>query len=140
MAVLLDRIGEFSPDAPTLPVLRVDLWKRRWRGAADDGSEVAVSLDEATQDGVCLYGDHACYRVVQLPEEVVAIPLPANAEMAAKIGWYLGNRHIPIEVRETEIVMEIFPTLTESLTRIGIAHEVRQDVLRCRPHSTDHRH
>jgi len=128
MAILLDRIGEFSPDAPTLPVLRVDLWKRR------------VSLDEATQDGVCLYGDHACYRVVQLPEEVVAIPLPANAEMAAKIGWYLGNRHIPIEVRETEIVMEIFPTLTESLTRIGVAHEVRQDVLRCRPHSTDHRH
>ena len=76
----------------------------------------------------------------QLPEEVVAIPLPESGELGAKIGWYLGNRHIPIEVRESELVMELFPTLTDSLERIGIPFQVRNDVLNCKPHSSGHRH
>jgi len=140
MAVLLNRVGEVRDDAGTIRVARVDLWKRRWRGTASDGTEVAVALDEAAKDGQCLYGEEECFQIVQTSEEVVAIPMPDDSEMAAKIGWYLGNRHIPIEVRAEELVMENFPTLTGSLTKIGIPHEVREDVLRCRPHSSDHRH
>lgn len=123
-----------------LPVARIDLWKRRWRGIAEDGTEVAVALEEAATNGQILCGDALSFRIVQEPEEVVAIPIPKDADLAAKIGWYLGNRHIPIEVTAAEMVMENFPTLTDSLKRIGISFEIREDVLNCRPHSADHRH
>ena len=140
MAVLLNRVGEDSSAAVVVRVCRVDLWKRRWRSVAEDGTGVAVALESPAKNGETLWGEEGCFRVVQTPEEVVAIEMPAGVEMAAKIGWYLGNRHIPVEVRSDEMVVENFPSLTDSLERIGIAHGVRQDVLNCRPHSEDHRH
>lgn len=104
--------------------------------------DIAVDLDAPVAHGTVLADTNKqkMYRIEQLPEEVVVIPIPEEATMAAKIGWYLGNRHIPIEVREDTLVMENFPTLVDSLLRIGIKHEVTQDILRCAPHSADHRH
>ena len=130
------------PAEAVVPV-RVDrhtLAKRRWRAVAEDGTAVAVALPEAVRDGTTLEGAGRVFQVAQEEETVVAIPLPDGTAMAAKIGWYLGNRHIPVEVRDTEIVVEAFPTLTASLERIGIDHEVRTDVLRCGAHSSGHRH
>lgn len=140
MALLLDHVQESCSGAVALPVARVDLWKRRWRGVAADGTEVAVALAEAARDGQCLAGGGRCFLIKQREEELVVIPLPPEVDMAAKIGWYLGNRHIPIEVRGSMMLMENFPTLTDSLTRIGIRYHLKVDVLACRPHSADHRH
>ncbi len=140
MAILLDQICDAEVDAVLLSVARIDLYKRRWRGVAQDGTEVAVALSEAAKDGQYLCGADRVFLISQNPEDVLVIPMPQEAEMAAKIGWYLGNRHIPIEVRADEMLMENFPTLEDSLTRIGISYHLRQDVLRCRPHSADHRH
>lgn len=123
-------------------VVRVDrlrLWKRRWRGAAEDGTVLAVALERPAKNGEVLCGGGRRFRVEQFEEEVVRIAMPEVASMAAKIGWYLGNRHLPIEVREGEILLENFPTLTESLERIGIGYEVGREVLNCRPHS-EHTH
>ncbi|YCM42046.1 hypothetical protein V2O64_12110 [Verrucomicrobiaceae bacterium 227] len=140
MAVLLNRVGEASVEAVVVEVARIDLWKRRWRAVAGNGVEMAVMLDVPARNGDTLYGEDCCFRIAQISEEVVVIAMPGDAELAAKIGWYLGNRHIPVEVRSTELLVEDFPTLTDSLERIGITYEKRQDVLNCRPHSEDHRH
>lgn len=129
-----------SGEAVALVVDRVDLLKRRWRGMAEDGTRVAVDLERPAKDGEYLAGGGRRFRIEQMPEKVVAIPLPENAEMAAKIAWYLGNRHIPIEVRPEEIVLEEFPTIVDSLEAIGIPYAVREDVLHCKAHSSDHRH
>ncbi len=136
--LLLDRVLEEGVGVP-LKVDRVDLWKRRWRGVAEDGTEVAVDLEKSVSHGALLYGQGRLFSVIQNPEDVVVIRMPEEASMAAKIGWYLGNRHLPIEVRSHEILLELFPTLTDSLERIGIAYELRRDVLNCRPHS-EHTH
>ncbi|MBR9760009.1 hypothetical protein GYB43_06810 [bacterium] len=140
MALLFNRIGEACEDAIAVQIARIDLWKRRWRGVAANGEEVAVMLEDPAKNGDTLHGDERSIRIEQLEEEVVAITLPQDPEMAAKIAWYLGNRHIPVEVRTTELLVENFPTLTDSLERIGIPHIVRQDILNCRPHSEDHQH
>lgn len=143
-AILADRLATPSDGGceggVPIRVPRETVWKRRWRAVADDGTEVAVDLDEPVADGAVLSAGERRFVVVQSAEEVVALALPADPRRAAQIGWYLGNRHIPIEVRADEILVEAFPTLTESLERIGIPHECRHDVLRCRPHSGDHRH
>jgi urease accessory protein len=140
MALLLNRIGEATGEAVVVKIARIDLWKRRWRGVAENGEEIAVDLEAPARNGDVLLGERGCFRIEQGPEEVVAIAMPVLPDLAAKIGWYLGNRHIPIEVRNDEILLENFPTLVDSLARIGIAHTLRQDVLNCRPHSEDHRH
>ncbi len=134
------RSGSDSEGGISVSVARVDLWKRRWRGTASDGTPVAVDLAGPAGHGDLLSGGGRTFLVLQLPEEVVGIPLPESGDLAAKIGWYLGNRHIPIEVRDGELVMEMFPTLTDSLERIGIPYQVRNDVLNCNPHSVGHRH
>ncbi|MGJ8697333.1 MAG: urease accessory protein UreE [Verrucomicrobiaceae bacterium] len=140
MALLLNRIGPASPEAIALPVARVDLWKRRWRATASDGSEIAVALDAPAKHGEFLWNDDRSFQISQLPETVITIAIPDQPDLAAKIGWYFGNRHIPIEVRKNSIIAEDFPTLTDSLDRIGIAWNRRQEILNCRPHSSDHRH
>lgn len=140
MAILLNRVTDESFDAVGLPVSREKLWTLRWRGTAADGTEVAVALESPAKQGMILASLERSFRIEQEPEEVVAIAMPAESEMAAKIGWYLGNRHLPIEVRKEEIVLANFATLTDSLDRIGIRYEVRQDILLCRPHSEEHRH
>lgn len=139
-AILLEKIAEEDcPDAVALPVARITLWTRRWRSTAEDGTVVAVALEKAASNGEILLGGGRAFRIAQMPEEAVAIAMPEDASMAAKIGWYLGNRHLPIEVREDEILLEKFPTLTDSLDRIGIGYQIREDVLNCRPHS-EHTH
>lgn len=139
--ILVKRMLERGTDgAVPVQVDRHTLQKRRWRAVAEDGTEVAVALSQPVVDGDFLDAGARAFRVVQEPEEVVVITLPEASEMAAKIGWYLGNRHIPVEVRDDEIVVEAFPTLTDSLKRIGIGYELRTDVLRCGAHSSGHRH
>ena len=139
-AILLDKVAEEEcVDAVVLPVARVTLWTLRWRSTAEDGTVVAVALEKAARNGEVLLGGGRSFRIAQMPEKVVAIMMPDEAAMTAKIGWYLGNRHLPIEVREEEILLELFPNLTDSLDRIGISYEVREDVLNCGPHS-EHTH
>jgi urease accessory protein UreE len=140
MALLLNRIGKATGEVVPVRIARIDLWKRRWRQVAENGEEIAVDLEAPARNGEILLGDEGCFRIEQTAEEVIAIAMPSKPDLAAKIGWYLGNRHIPIEVRPDEILLENFPTLVDSLARIGIAYIVREDVLNCRPHSEDHRH
>ena len=140
MPILLNRIGDSCETAVVVEVARAELWKKRWFALAADGSEIAVELDTPARHGSILYGEgKQGFRVEHVPEEVVAIVMPQQSDMAAKIGWYLGNRHIPIEVRKDELLFENFPTITDALDRIGIDYCVRQDILSCRP-SEAHRH
>lgn len=99
--------------------------------------EVIYNLPQATAHGQLLMGsDQSCYKVQQVSEKVIAIPLPQSFEMAAKLGWYLGNQHLGIEVREGEIVLEDVHTLARSLEKIGIPFERREDVFLCALHSS----
>ena len=141
MIILLNRVGEPTSEAVTVLVPRADLWKGRWEAVAEDGTRIQVEVADPLKNGSYLYGeDERSFRIEQISEEVLAIPMPSEAEMAAKIGWYLGNRHMPIEVRPDEIVLENYPGIVDSLQRIGIAHEIRKDVLNCRPNLEGQRH
>ncbi len=141
MAILLSEVKD-NHDMPDLGIIRIDrtrLYKRRWRAEAECGTEVAVALDEPAKHDQVLVGKERSFKVQQIPEKVVIIPIPEDPSFAAKIGWYLGNRHIPIEVREAVMLMEYFENLITSLERIGIEHSIGEDILRCKPHS-EHMH
>ena len=130
-----------SPDEG-LVVVKVDrqiLYKRRWRAAAEDGTELAVDLDAAVCDGTLLKtAAGKIYQIEQIAEDVMVIPLPKSAEMAAQLGWYLGNQHLPVEVRKDGIILEKMATLAASLDRIGIPYTSEHDVFHCKMHSHQH--
>jgi len=143
VSVLFNRLGSPSDVKPVaLKVAREDLYRRRFRVNHEKLGLVAVDLDLPPKHGEVLTNeaeDQYCI-IDQIPEQICVIPMPEDASFAAKIGWYLGNRHIPIEVREDSIRLEVFPTLIDSLDRIGIPYETCNERLYCAPHSADHRH
>lgn len=99
--------------------------------------EVIYNLSSATAHGQLLLGsDGHCYKIQQTTEGVIVIPMPQSLEMAAKLGWYLGNQHLGIEVRENELVLEDVHTLARSLEKIGIPFKKRVDVFLCALHSS----
>lgn len=150
MALLIRQtLEEVTESSPTVAVHvdRHTLYKRRWRAAASDGTELAVDLEAPVKDRDLLLAgagegesDERIFQIQQTPEEVLVIPLPDTTEMAAKIGWYLGNQHLPVEIRDNEIILERLDTLAASLDRIGIPYEFRVDVFRCKIHSSSHQH
>lgn len=143
MAVLVQETIEKSAfQSGGLVLVKVDrhtLYKRRWRAVAEDGAELAVDLDASVSDGTLLKtAAGEVYQIEQIAEDVMVIPLPNSAEMAAKLGWYLGNQHLPVEVRTDEIILEKMATLAASLDRIGIPYTSRHDVFHCKMHSHQH--
>ena len=141
MAVLIQDTVDHSVSAEPV-VVHVDrhtLYKRRWRATAEDGTELAVDLKSPVSDAALLSSkEGAVFQVKQIKEDVIVIPLPNKSEMAAQLGWYLGNQHLPVEVRSDAIIVEQVNTLAASLDRIGIPYTSSHDVFRCRMHSHQH--
>ncbi|MFC5050465.1 hypothetical protein ACFPK9_07555 [Rubritalea spongiae] len=124
-------------DVCLLPIDRHTIAKRRWRQLLSEDLEVVYKLQVPSSHGALLLGsDGKCYKLQQNAEDVIAIPMPGSLEMAAKVGWYLGNQHLGIEVREKEILLEDVHTLARSLEKIGIPFERREDVFLCALHSS----
>ncbi|MGB2092279.1 MAG: urease accessory protein UreE [Akkermansiaceae bacterium] len=141
MAVLIQQTVDECVD--TKPVIvqvgRHTLYKRRWRAKAADGTELAVNLDAPVDNGTLLGSeDGAIYLIEQTKEDVIVVPLPGTTEMAAQLGWYLGNQHLPVEVRSDSIVIEHVKTLVAALDRIGIPYTLRTEVFHCKMHSHQH--
>lgn len=139
MALLVKEILEASPNSTQVKVDRHTLYKRRWRAQAEDGTELAVDLESPVNDQVFLKAqDGSVFQIEQKKEELIVISLPNNSEMAAKLGWYLGNQHLPVEIKSKEIILEKINTLEASLDRIGIPFTHRTDVFHCTAHSHQH--
>ena len=82
-----------------LPVDRLTLAKRRWRGVADDGRELGFDLDTPLADGAVVFqSEAAAYVVAQKYEPVLEVALGTDAPRAARLGWIIGNLHFPLEV------------------------------------------
>ena len=139
MALLVEQTTKVASTSVKVSVDRHTLYKSRWRAKAEDGTELAVNLDSPVSDGTLLdAGQGRVFLIEQQAENVLVIPLPQKTEMAAKVGWYLGNQHLPVEIRENEIILEQLNTLAASLDRIGISYTLRRDVFHCKMHSHQH--
>ncbi len=113
----------------TIAADRDTLTRRRWRGAALDGTDFAFALVDPVRHGEVIWeGMGKRYRVRQLPEPVLVVPLPDEPLMAARTAWFFGNMHLPIELRPGEILVAEEPTLRERITAAGMTWQARQDV------------
>ena len=131
--------SEIAESAIVVKTDRHTLYKRRWRATATDGTELAVDLDSPVgHNSLLLSADSTLYLIEQKKEDVLVITLPTSTQLAAQVGWYLGNQHLPVEVREDSIILEKIDTLAASLDRIGIPYTFRNDIFLCKMHSHQH--
>lgn len=115
---------------------RHTLQKRRWRATAVDGTELALDLEEPVSHGdVVAVVEGARYVIQQAPEPVLILPLPESTEEAARLGWFLGNQHLPVEVRKDCILVEDIPTLAQAIHKNHIDHRHGHEVFLSDPHS-----
>jgi urease accessory protein len=120
---------------------RYTLEKRRWRTLAEDGRDIAVDLATPCRDGdIVLVEDDRHYRIAQVPETVIEIPLPESAEAGAKLGWFLGNQHLQVDIASSGILLADDPQLVAKLDRAGIHYNRKDAVFSPDPHSKSHHH
>jgi urease accessory protein len=131
---IVEKAIEAGPGELDLVVVEVDrhsLQKCRWRKSAADGTDFAFSLREPLADGACvLETDSKRYRVCQLPEAVLIIPLPGDPLEVARLAWAIGNLHQPIEARDAGLLVGDDPSVRRLLGAMGIGFESGVEVFR----------
>jgi urease accessory protein len=106
-----------------LPVDRLTLAKRRWRGVAEDGREFGFDLEKPLPDGAMVFRDDQHeYVIAQKYEPVLEVHLVQNPPAAAKLGWMIGNLHFPLEVTGDSVRVADDPALRQMFEREGIAY------------------
>jgi urease accessory protein UreE len=127
-------------------IARHTLQKKHWRITAADGEDIAVELDKP-----CSHGDAVCetdrkrYIIDQLPEAVITVKIPDDSEQSAVLGWFIGNQHIPLEVKNNTIRIADEATVRQLLDRNHIHYHCEESIFCPNPHSKgahhhDHHH
>lgn len=127
MLVLRETSSRDSPADDEL-VLSFDQRRRsRFRTALASGREVAIVLPRGTsiRDGDCLRGTddegrHVNVRIVAASEPLYRVTGP-NLTRAA---YHLGNRHVPLEIRDGHLCIERDEVLRQML--LGLGYEVEE--------------
>src|SRR5207244_3005651 len=105
-----------------IPVERLSLAKRRWRGVAEDGREFGFDLESPLADGAAVFrSECAIYVLAQKYEPVLETALGADSPAAARVGWMIGNLHFAIEVTGNVVRVIDDPAVRQLFEREGIA-------------------
>ena len=122
-----------------IPVERLALAKRRWRGVAEDGREFGFDLETPLTDGVAVFqNESAAYVLAQKYEPVLEVSLGADSPSAARLGWMIGNLHFSIEVAGAIVRVVDDPAVRQLFEREDIAFVACKRVFH--PLSGGHRH
>jgi urease accessory protein len=110
-----------------IPVERLTLAKRRWRGLAEDGQEFGFDLEKPLMDGAAVFqSDAAVYLLAQKYEPVLEVRTSdcgvRNGGDAARLGWMIGNLHFQIEIVEEVVRVVDDPAVRQLFEREGIPY------------------
>jgi urease accessory protein len=126
-----------------IPVERLTLAKRRWRGVAEDGREFGFDLEKPLIDGAAVFqSEKAVYVLAQKYEPVLEVRMAEcgmrNGGDAARLGWMIGNLHFQIEIADDIVRVVDDPAVRQLFEREGIAYTVCKRVFH--PLSGGHHH
>lgn len=141
MELIHRALTEWNQQFPVLrvPVERLVLAKRRWRGVAEDGREFGFDLEAPLADGAAIFqSDAAVYNLAQKYEPVLEVGLGADSPSAARLGWMIGNLHFAVEVTGGVVRVVDDPAVRQLFGREGIAFTACKRVFH--PLSGGHHH
>ncbi|EDY17886.1 Urease accessory protein UreE-like protein [Chthoniobacter flavus Ellin428] len=145
MELIYHALSEQPESLPVLriPVERLTLAKRRWRGVAEDGQEFGFDLETPLADGAAVFqSEVAVYVLAQKYEPVLEVRTSEcgvrNGGDAARLGWMIGNLHFQIEIVEDVVRVMDDPAVRQLFEREGIIYSACKRVFH--PLSGGHRH
>ena len=104
-----------------LPVDRLVLAKRLWRGVADDGAEFGFELEAPLRHGDAFWQTRTTrYVLQQRPEALVEISLDLAPSVAAGIGWAVGNLHLELSAEPSRLLALDEPAVRQLLGRLKV--------------------
>ncbi|MDS3888068.1 urease accessory protein UreE [Staphylococcus hominis] len=107
-----------------------DLVKRIQRVTTDHGNEIGIRLKQPIdlQYGDILYQDDNNMIVVDVNSEDLLVIKPRNIQEMGDIAHQLGNRHLPAQFTETEMLVQYDYLVEDLLKMLGIpySHEDRK--------------
>jgi urease accessory protein len=134
MLTLVRAPVETPDDALPIVALRVDrttLAKRRWRGAADDGTDFGFELESPLRHGATVHQTPlARYVVKQAEEAVVEVSLEITPSAAAGIGWAIGNLHLELAAEPTRLIAADEPAVRQLLQRLQVPYRSTTAIFR----------
>ncbi|WP_146547666.1 urease accessory protein UreE [Rummeliibacillus suwonensis] len=122
-------------DKPTTHIERVyvrsdDLLKKILRVKTDHGNELGIRLKEGSilKDGDILYQDERNTIIISVLADDVLVIKPTNLTQMGDIAHQLGNRHLPAQFEDDEMIVQ-YDYLVEKLLQdleIPFARENRK--------------
>jgi urease accessory protein len=93
-----------------------DLVKKIQRVKTDHGKELGIRLKDVKElsDGDILYQDEKNSIVISVIEDDVIVIKPTSIQMMGEIAHQLGNRHLPAQFDQDEMIVQ-FDYLVEKL-------------------------
>ncbi len=125
MEIIHQPLKTCDPSLPhtRLPVDRLTLAKRRWRGVAEDGQEFGFDLETPLTDGAIVFQTAStAYILTQKYEPVLEVALGTDSPTAARLGWLIGNLHFTIEVAGPIVRVVDDPAVRQLFEREHIAY------------------
>ena len=126
-----------------VPVDRHKLARRRWRGAATDGTDFGFDVAEALSNGDCIHvTDTKAYVIEQESEDCFLIALGEPKE-AAWVGWMVGNLHFKASFSNEGVLVQDDLAVEQMLEREHIHYHRVQRIFQPAKqggHSHDHDH
>ena len=94
-----------SLETIAIKIDRHKLARKRWRHAAEDGTDFGIDVEEALSHGDVIHlTDTKAYIIEQEPENCFQIALPEPAK-AAWTGWMIGNLHFKAAFTDDSILV-----------------------------------
>lgn len=130
---ILGNIANLSPEERSTHIEKVylensDLVKRIQRVTTDHGNEIGIRLKQPIdlQYGDILYKDDKNMIIVDVNSEDILVIKPRTLQEMGDIAHQLGNRHLPAQFTENEMLVQYDYLVEELLATLGIPH-ARED-------------
>jgi urease accessory protein len=111
-----------SSALPTLTLPFDGRQKSRFRARLDDGREAAVMLPRGTvlRHGDVLVAEDGTRVSVHAEPERVSVATAADALSALRAAYHLGNRHVPLQIAEEQLIYRHDHVLDAMLEQLGV--------------------
>ncbi|KFE42523.1 urease accessory protein UreE [Staphylococcus agnetis] len=102
-----------------------DLVKRIQRVTTDHGTEIGIRLNQPIdlQYGDILYRDESNMIIIDVNSEDIIAIKPRSLKEMGDIAHQLGNRHLPAQFTDTEMLVQYDYLVEDLLKGLGILYE-----------------
>lgn len=119
--------------------------ERRWlrgRFTTVKGRKVGIALPTGTilEPGAVLFVGEDWYLKIEAAVEPVLEIIPSGYDEAVKIAFEVGNRHFPLALEETKILVPDDKVMVRLMERLGAHWERRQTVFNPLANTQLHQH